>query len=71
VFAATVTLTAPEPVPLDGPTVTQLALLDAAHPQVAPVAVSATLDEPDPEDRLNDVGDRLKLQGGAAAWLTV
>jgi hypothetical protein len=42
VFAATDTVTEPEPVPLVGLTVAQAALLDAVHPQVARFAVTVT-----------------------------
>ena len=43
VLAATVTLTVPDPVPLVGVTVAQLALLEAVQPQVARFAVTVTL----------------------------
>jgi hypothetical protein len=42
VFAATLTVTVPEPVPLAGFTVTHADALDAAHPQVVRFAVTAT-----------------------------
>jgi hypothetical protein len=43
VFAATVTVTEPEPVPLVGLTVAHVAVLDAVQPQVARFAVTDTL----------------------------
>jgi hypothetical protein len=43
VFAAAVTVTVPDPVPLAGLTVTQVELLAAVQPQVELLAVTATL----------------------------
>jgi hypothetical protein len=43
VFAATVTVTEPEPVPLAGLTVAQVELLAAVQPQVERLAVTVTL----------------------------
>ncbi len=70
VFAATVIVTVPEPVPLAGLTVAQAALLEAVQPHVERFAVTVTLPVAPVAAAESDVADNPKLQP-ADAWLTV
>ncbi len=70
VFAATVSVAVPEPVPLTGLTVAQAALLEAVQPHVERFAVTVTLPVAPVAAAESDVADSPKLQA-ADAWLTV
>jgi hypothetical protein len=67
VLAATVIVTAADPVPLAGATVAQLALLDAVQPHVVALAVSVALNGPPLDSAVPVDGDSANVQGGGAA----
>jgi len=72
VFAATVTVTVADPVPLPGANVAHVALLDAVHPHVVALAVNVTVTALAPADKLIPGESSAKLHGGGAAvWVTV
>ena len=66
-LAATVTTTAPVPVPLAGATVAHAALLDAVQPHEDALAVTVTLEVPPVAPRLPVAEERLYVQDGGAA----
>jgi hypothetical protein len=71
VFAETLKLTVPLPVPLAPvTTVTQLTLSEAVHAQPA-VVVTATLPDPPAGTNAWDVGEMLYEHAVAPAWVTV
>ena len=70
VFAATDTVTVPDPVPLAGLTVAQAESLEAVQPQVERFAVTVTLPVAPVAAAESDVADSAKLHA-AEAWLTV
>ena len=66
-LAATVTVTTPDPIPLDGLTVTQLASLDALQAQEVLLAVSVAVAVIPPTGAANDEGANVKPHDSAAA----